>query len=72
MGRYGYSSDTKEASWCNGSTLALAQNAGDVDLIPALSTVLPIIVTPTTQVAVIMILYALGAVWLLNPPCACM
>ena len=40
-------------------------------LSPALSTVFPIFVTPTTLVAMTTILYKLCAVWLLNLPCVC-
>ena len=42
----------------------VAQNARDVGSIPALD----IFITPMTLVAVIMILYNLGAAWLLNLP----
>ena len=41
----------------------LAQNARDVSLIPALGKMFPIFITPTTLVAVTMILYKL------NLPC---
>ena len=42
----GIGGDIREPMWCNGSTLA--RNARDVGLIPVLSTIFPIFITPTT------------------------
>ena len=44
----GYSDDIREPMWCNGN--ALARNARDVGLSPAIGTVFPILITPTTYV----------------------
>ena len=66
-GRHGYSVDSREPTWCNGSTLA--QNIRDVGSIPALGTLFPVFITPITLVAMARILYKLYAVWLLNLPC---
>ena len=49
----------------------LAQNARDVDSISTLGTIFLIFITPTTLVAMIMILYKLCTVRLLNLPCVC-
>ena len=56
--------------WCNGGVLT--QNARDVGSIPALDTIFPISITPTTLVAVTMVLYKLCTVWLLNLSCVCL
>ena len=53
--------------WYNSSKLA--QNARDVGSIPALATIFPVLVTPTTLVALNIILYKLRVVGLLNLPC---
>ena len=50
---------------------ALTQNARDVSSIPALGTMFPIFITPTTLVAMTTIVYMLCMVWLLNLPCVC-
>ena len=47
----------------------LTWNARDVGSIPALCTIFPVFITPTTLVAVTMNLYKLHAVWFLNLPC---
>ena len=49
----------------------LSWNARNVGSIPALGTIFPISMTPTTLVAAIMILYKLYAAWLLNILCVC-
>ena len=48
-----YSGDIREPTWGNASTLAW--NARDVGSIPALSTIFPIFITPTTYIYVHMI-----------------
>ena len=47
------------------------QNGRDMDLIPVVGAILPLVITPMILVAVTMILYKLCAVWLLNLPCVC-
>ena len=54
----------------NGSTLA--RNARDVGFSPTLGKVFPILITPTTLVAMTMILHKLRVVWLFNLPCVYM
>ena len=56
-------------SICGVMVSTLAWNARDVGSIPALGTEFGSFITPTTLVAVTMILYKLSAVWLLNLPC---
>ena len=59
--------DIREPTWCDGSMLA--QNARDVGSTPALDTIFPIFVLPTTLVAMTVIVYKLCAVSLLNVLC---
>ena len=66
-GGHRHSNEIRKPMWYNGSTLI--RNARDVGSDPALGTIFPIVITTMTLVAVIMILYKLGAVWLVNLPC---